>query len=116
MNNACRKREKMLSETVVQKRRRVGVSLNPNVKSVLAVDDYNSRIYHPKTADTEIKYANLLQIITKHYPDESDVCFFSFESPLGDPGRYCERNPLDSKKRGAKREAGALRSDSGQDE
>lgn len=90
MNNASRKREKMLSETVVQKRRRVGVSLNPNVKSVLAVDDYNSRIYHPKTADTEIKYANLLQIITKHYPDESDVCFLLFESPLGDPGRYCE--------------------------
>lgn len=86
----------MLSDTVVQKRRRVGVSLNPSVKSVLAVDDYNSRIYHPKTADTEIKYASLLQIITKRYPDESDVCFWFFGFFVGDHCRHSKRDLIDS--------------------
>ena len=59
----------------MQKRRRIGgVSINPNVKSVLtAVDDYSSHIYRPKTAETEVKYSRLLNIISRFYPDESGV-------------------------------------------
>lgn len=70
-----RKREKAASETQQQKRRRAGgVAINRNVKSVLtATDDYNSRIYRPKTAETEAKYSQLLAIISKYYPDESGV-------------------------------------------
>ena len=71
----CRKREKATTETYEQKRRRAGgMAINRNVKSVLtATDEYNSRIYHPKTAEMEVKYAQLLAIISKYYPDESGV-------------------------------------------
>ena len=41
-----------------------------------AVDDYSTHIYHPKTAETEVKYGELLAVISKYYPDESGVwCF-----------------------------------------
>lgn len=50
------------------------MAINRNVKSVLtATDEYNSRIYHPKTAEMEVKYSQLLAIISKYYPDESGV-------------------------------------------
>ena len=50
------------------------MAINRNVKSVLtATDEYNSRIYHPKTAEMEVKYAQLLAIISKYYPDDSGV-------------------------------------------
>ena len=50
------------------------MAINRNVKSVLtATDEYNSRISHPKPAEMEVKYAQLLAIISKYYPDESGV-------------------------------------------
>ena len=44
------------------------------VKSVLSVDEYSSHIYKPKTPNTEVRYASLLELVTKHYPDECGVC------------------------------------------
>ena len=57
-----------------KKRKRAGISLNSQLNNVLtAVDDYSTHIYHPKTAETEVKYGELLAVISKYYPDESGV-------------------------------------------
>lgn len=63
-----------MSGSAVQKRRRTGLSVSSAVKSVLSVDEYSSHIYKPKTPNTEVRYASLLELVTKHYPDESGVC------------------------------------------
>lgn len=53
-----------------------GITINSRVNNVLtAVDEYSSHIYRPKTAETEVKYAELLALISKYYPDESGVRF-----------------------------------------
>lgn len=65
----------MLRESTTDKRRKTGViSLNMGVNNVLtAVDEYNSKLYHPKTAETEVRYTRLLAMISKYYPDASGV-------------------------------------------
>ena len=50
------------------------ISINTRMNNVItAVDEYNSKLYHPKTAETEIRYSKLLAIITRSYPDASGV-------------------------------------------
>lgn len=65
----------MLRESTTDKRRRTGaITINKNVNNVLtAVDEYASKLYHPKTAETEARYTKLLSIITRYYPDVSGV-------------------------------------------
>ena len=65
----------MLRESTTDKRRKPGaISLNLRVNNVLtAVDEYNSKLYHPRTAETEIRYSRLLAVISKYYPDASGV-------------------------------------------
>lgn len=65
----------MLRESTTDKRRKTGaISLNLRVNNVLtAVDEYNSKLYHPRTAETEIRYSRLLALISKYYPDASGV-------------------------------------------
>ena len=74
VSNVCRKRRHMVDGSGEKKRRRVGgISLNNKASSVLDVDEYSSRIYKPRSSKTEAKYYELLDIITKFYPDESGV-------------------------------------------
>lgn len=70
-----RKRERHSEEQSSHKKRKVGgIAINSRVNNVLtAVDEYSSHIYHPRTAETEVKYSELLAVITKYYPDESGV-------------------------------------------
>ena len=65
----------MLRESTTDKRRRTGaITINKNVNNVLtAVDEYASKLYHPKTAETEVRYTKLLSIITRYHPDASGV-------------------------------------------
>ena len=65
----------MLRESTTDKRRRTGaITINKNVNNVLtAVDEYASNHYHPKTAETEVRYTKLLSTITRYYPDASGV-------------------------------------------
>lgn len=65
----------MLRESTTDKRRRTGaITINKNVNNVLtAVDEYASKLYHPKTAETDVRYTKLLSIITRYYPDASGV-------------------------------------------
>ena len=72
-----RKRRRMVDGNGEKKRRRVGgISLNNKASSVLDVDEYSSRIYKPRSSKTEAKYYELLDIISKFYPDESGVFFY----------------------------------------
>ena len=76
--NVCRKRQRMVDGSGEKKRRRVGgISLNSKASSVLDVDEYSSRIYKPRSSRTEAKYYELLDIITKYYPDESGVISYN---------------------------------------
>ena len=70
-----RKRTKRSEEQSQQKKRKVGgITINSRVNNVLtAVDEYSNRLYRPRTAETEVKYSELLSVITKYYPDESGV-------------------------------------------
>ena len=65
----------MMRESTTDKRRRTGaITINKNVNNVLtAVDEYASKLYRPKTAETEVRYTKLLSIITQYYPDASGV-------------------------------------------
>ena len=57
-----------------KKRKTAAISINKNVNNVLtAVDEYSSKLYRPKTAETEVRYSKLLGIITQYYPDASGV-------------------------------------------
>ena len=75
-----RKRTKRSDDQTQQKKRKVGgITINSRVNNVLtAVDEYSNRLYRPRTAETEVKYSELLAVITKYYPDESGVGNESF--------------------------------------